>query len=84
MSRPTATQAATYIRDLVERVIFTFLQAFGAALVAGNWFDVAHLRDLSIVQAAGLAGIAAVLAVIKGLVAKAVSNRESASLAPGV
>jgi hypothetical protein len=84
MSRPTATQAATYIRDLVERVVFTFLQAFGAALVAGNWFDVAHLRDLSIVQSAGLAGIAAVLAVIKGLIAKAVSNRESASLAPGV
>lgn len=84
MSRPTVTQAATYIRDLVERVVVTFLQAFGAALVAGDWFNVAHLRDLSIVQAAGLAGIAAVLAVIKGVIAKAVSNRESASLAPGV
>lgn len=84
MIRPTADQAATYLRDLAERVLFTFLQAFGAALVAGGWFDVAHLRDLSIVQTAGLAGIAAVLAVIKGLVAKAVSNRDSASLAPGV
>jgi hypothetical protein len=84
MPRPTATQAATYIRDLVERVVFTFLQAFGAALVAGGWFDVAHLRDLSIVQSAGLAGIAAVLAVIKGVIAKAVGNKESASLAPGV
>lgn len=83
-TRPTANQAATYVRDLVERVVFTFLQAFGAALVAGDWFNVAHVRDLSIVQTAGLAGIAAVLAVIKGLIAKAVSNRESASLAPGV
>lgn len=80
----TPGQAGKYVKDLAERVGFTFLQAFGAALVAGDWFNVAHLRDLSIVQTAALAGIAAVLAVFKGLIAKAVSNRNSASLAPGV
>jgi hypothetical protein len=76
--------AGRYIKDLAERVFFTFAQAFGATLVAGGWFEVDAITDLSIVQKAGVAGIAAVLAVIKGVIAKAVSNRESASLAPGV
>ena len=80
----TTRQAGTYARDLAERVFFTFVQAFGAALVAGGWFDIAQIRDLSIVQKAAVAGIAAVLAVIKGLIAKAVSRPDSASLAPGV
>jgi hypothetical protein len=78
------TTKATYIRDLVERILATFVQAFLAALVAGNWFDVTHLRDLSIVQAAGLSAIAAVLSLVKGLVAKGIGNRDSASAAPGV
>ncbi len=80
----SARQAAMYLRDLAERVLMTFLQAFGAALVAGGWFDIAQIRDLSIVQKAALAGIAAVIAVFKGLIAKAVSRPDSASLAPGV
>jgi hypothetical protein len=84
MPRPTATQAATYIRDLVERVGATFVMAFLAALIAANWFDISHIRDLSVVQDAAYSGIAAVLSLIKGLVARAVSNRQSASLAPGV
>lgn len=76
--------ATTYVRDLIERIASTFVQAFLAALVAGNWFDVAHLRDLSIVQAAGLSAVAAVLSLVKGLIAKRISNRNSASVAPGV
>lgn len=76
--------ATRYIRDLIERVVMSFLTAFLGTLVAGGWFDVAHVRDLSAVQAAALAGIAAVLSLIKGIIAQWVSNRNSASLAPGV
>lgn len=81
---PSRDVAAKYARDLVERVVATFAQAFLGALVAGNWFDVAHIRDLSIVQTAGVAGLVAVLALIKGVVAKLISRDDSASLAPGV
>jgi len=83
MASPIKTKA-TYIRDLVERVASTFVITFLGTLVTGGWFDIAHIRDTSALQAAGLAAIAAVLSLIKGLVAKFVANRDSASLAPGV
>jgi hypothetical protein len=82
--RPTVSQASKYIRDLVERVAATFAQAFLAALVAANWFDIAHIRDLSVLQTAGVAGIASVLALIKGLIAARLARKDTASLAPGV
>ena len=83
-NRPTASQVGSYAKDLAERVIVTFLQAFGATLVAGGVFDVSGVRNVSAWQAAGVAGIAAVLSLIKGLVAKLVSKKDSASLAAGV
>lgn len=83
MASPIKT-TGTYVRDLVERIATTFAVAFLGTLVTGGWFDVSHIRDVSALQAAGLAGAAAVLSLIKGLVAKWVSNRDSASLAPGV
>lgn len=83
MATPIKT-GTTYLRDLVERILSTFVQAFLGGLVAGNWFDVAHIRDLSVVETAGVAGLIAVLSLIKGLVAKFVADRDSASLAPGV
>lgn len=81
---PTLVGTQKYVRDLVERVAATFLQAFLAALLAGGFFDLAHIRDASALEAAGVAGLAAVLSLVKGLVAKAISNRDSASVAPGV
>ena len=82
--RSTAAGAGRYAIDLLERVAATFVQAFLGALVAGGWFDIDGIRDMSIVQTAGVAGIVAVLAVVKGVVAKFVSDRNSASLASGV
>ena len=75
------TQRA-YVVDLVERVVWTFLQAFGAQLVASGWFTVAGVVDLSIVQKAAIAGLAAVLSLAKGVVAKAVGSPDSAQLVP--
>lgn len=83
MATPIKT-GATYVRDLVERIAATFVVTFLGSLVAGGWFDLAHIRDASALQDAALAAIAAVLSLVKGLVAKWVSNRDSASLAPGV
>jgi hypothetical protein len=80
----TLTETATYVRDLFERAAATFVQAFLAALVAANWFDLSHIRDLSVLQTAGVAGLAAVLSLVKGAIAKLIGNRDSASLAPGV
>lgn len=83
MASPIRTKAL-YLRDLAERIVSTFVVAFLGALVAGGWFDLAHIRDASAVQDAALAGVAAALSLVKGLAAKWVSNRDSASLAPGV
>lgn len=83
MASPIKSKA-TYVRDLAERIGSTFVVTFLGTLVTGGWFDVAHVRDVSALQAAGLAGIAAVLSFVKGLVARFVADRDSASLAPGV
>lgn len=73
-------KAKTYAADLVERVAWTFLQAFGASLVASEWFTPGGLRDMSFLSAAGIAGLAAALATVKGLIAKKVGNPDTAAL----
>jgi len=83
-SAPTPGQAATYAKDLAERVAATFAEAFAGTLVAGGWFQIDQITNLSVPKKAAVAGIVAVLAVLKGIVAKAVSRKDSASLAPGV
>ncbi|MFD9368768.1 hypothetical protein ACFWA6_13840 [Streptomyces sp. NPDC060020] len=70
--------AATYGRDLVERVISTYLQAFIGALV------VTQPLDLGMWRTAALAGVAAAVSLVKGLVARWRDVTNSASLAKGV
>jgi len=82
---PTRDAAGRYARDLAERVIWTFLQSFAGALVTGGVLDgVSGVADITGWQAAGLAGVAAVISLIKGLAAKFVGRADSASTAPGV
>jgi hypothetical protein len=81
----TRVQAASaYATDLAERVAATAGETFLATLVASGWFDVQGITDTSLLQKAGIAAIAAGLAVLKGAVAKWVGDRRSASLAPSV
>ncbi len=70
----------TYAKDLAERVVWTFLAAVGSFAVANpaGWLEV------STWQAAGLAGAAAVVTLLKGLGARYVGSRNSASTARGV
>ncbi|MFE7347534.1 hypothetical protein [Streptomyces fimicarius] len=70
--------AKTYARDLAERVLSTFLQAFVGALV------LAQPLDLHMWQAAAAAGVAAAGSLLKGLVARWRDVTNSASLAKGV
>ena len=60
-----------YVKDLAERVIATFLGAFIAVF---------SVSDLSSAKAAALAGVAAVLALVKGLIASKVGTEGTASL----
>ncbi|MFJ2303746.1 hypothetical protein [Streptomyces sp. NPDC087787] len=70
--------AGTYGRDLLERVLSTFLQAAIGGLV------ITQPLDGSMWYAAGAGGVGAVLALGKGLVARWRDVTNSASLAKGV
>lgn len=56
--------------DIVERCAWTFAQAFLAVFA---------VTDVSSARAAAVAGAAAVLAVLKGVVASRVGDHDSAS-----
>ena len=66
-----------YYRDLAERVIATWAQAFIAALLI-EWNS--DSIDLSVVHTAALAGIPAALAVLKGAIAGLVGDPDTAAL----
>lgn len=70
--------ASTYARDLAERTLTTFLQAFLAGVV------VTQPLNGSMWYAALSGGIGASLALLKGLAARLRSLTNSASLAKGV
>jgi len=70
--------AKTYAHDLLERVLTTFLQAGIAGIV------VTQPLDGSMWYAAGAGGVGAVLALVKGLLARVRDVTNSASLAKGV
>jgi hypothetical protein len=70
--------AASYGRDLLERVLATFLQSFIGGVV------VTTPLDGSMWYAALAGGVGAVLALGKGLVARWRDVTNSASLAKGV
>ncbi|MFE1264396.1 hypothetical protein ACFW5X_28200 [Streptomyces albogriseolus] len=72
---------ATYVRDLVERIVWTFLAAAGAVALAAGPGD---MFSASFWETVGAAGIAAVGSLVKGLVARFVGQRNSASTAPSV
>ncbi|MFC5144304.1 hypothetical protein [Streptomyces aureoversilis] len=73
--------AKTYAVDLAERVVWTFLLAAGSvALAAGP----ADMFNLSFWQTVGTAGIAAAGSLLKGIIARAIGDPNSASTAPRV
>ncbi|MEV4335776.1 hypothetical protein [Streptomyces sp. NPDC049590] len=73
--------AGTYAKDLAERVVWTFLGASGAVALAGGPAD---MLSISFWEGAGTAGLAAVVALVKGLAARLIGPKNSASSARGV
>lgn len=65
-----------YFRDLLERVLSTF--AAGALAVLGT--NAADLTDLGLWKGAALAGAAAVVSLLKGVLAKAKGDPDTAGL----
>lgn len=73
--------ARTYVIDLVERVLATFVvTAAGVAVAAGP----ADMFSASFWETVGAAGVAAAASLVKGLLAKGIGNTQSASAAPRV
>ncbi|MFF1468076.1 hypothetical protein [Streptomyces mirabilis] len=66
--------AETYARDLFERVVNTAAAGFLAAFIP------AQAADASMWYAAGGAAVGAVYSLIKGMVARAIGDPNSASL----
>ncbi|MEV5659787.1 hypothetical protein [Streptomyces flaveolus] len=73
--------ARTYAVDLLERVVWTFLGAAGAVALAGGPAD---MLSVSFWQGAGTAGLAAAVTLLKGIAARVVGAKNSASTAPSV
>lgn len=79
MTIPSKTIAVAYAKDLAERIVMTWVQAFLGTLVVSGWFSVDAVTNLSIAQKAAVAGVAAVIALVKGLVVKAVGIGDPAT-----
>ena len=73
--------AATYGRDLAERVVWSFLGGTTAVITAAGPADMFHA---SLWQAVGAGGIAAAVSLLKGLAARYRGATFSASSAKGV
>jgi hypothetical protein len=70
---------ATFLRDLAERVIATYVQAFLGLLVAGTF-----TLNISTFKAAAIAAIPAAFSAAKGVIASRVGSPGSASLDPSL
>jgi hypothetical protein len=79
VSQYDAQMRKRYLLDLLERVGWTAAQAFLATLIASGFFSVDNVTDLSILQKAGVAALAAVLSLAKGLAARAVGSPYTAA-----
>ncbi|MEU3667526.1 hypothetical protein [Streptomyces virginiae] len=71
----------TYAKDLAERVLWTGAVAVGGVLVASGPADMLHA---SFWQSVGAAGIIAAGTLVKGLAARLIGDKNSASTAKGV
>jgi hypothetical protein len=82
MSSTTAIKTAqTYAKDLAERVIWTFLLAAGGLALAAGPGD---MLNVSFWKTVGVGGLAAVGSLLKGVLARVIGDRNSASTASGV
>jgi hypothetical protein len=77
----TLRTARTYARDLAERVLATFVATLAGVLVAAGPAD---MFNLDFWEGAFAAALAAAGSLLKGVLARVVGDKNSASAAPGV
>lgn len=70
-----------YTMDVLERVVWTFIQAF-AATYAASGLDVGGVNDMDVKQKLAIAALAGAAALIKCLVAKSVGSPNTAATLP--
>ncbi|MFD9564335.1 hypothetical protein [Streptomyces sp. NPDC059994] len=80
-ARAIVRTGATYAKDVAERTLATFVVTAGGVAVAAGPADVLHA---SFWQTMGAAGLAAAGSLLKGMLARAIGDKNSASTAPGV
>lgn len=68
----------SWFTDVVERLLFTFIEAFVSALLVGTSYN------LSILRSAALAGLAAALSVLSSMLSASKPAISPASLVSGV
>ncbi len=73
--------AGTYAKDLAERTVWTFLGGSTAVIVAAGPAD---MFRAGFWQAVGAGGLAAAFTLLKGVAARVIGEKNSASTAPGV
>lgn len=73
--------ASTFAKDLGERVVWSFVGASSAIAVAAGPADMFHA---SFWQTVGAGGLAATVSLVKGIAARALGDKNSASTLPGV
>lgn len=78
MTAQFETDPKSWVRDAIERVLVTAVEAFLATLIAAHALDVVAFQSAA--NAAVVAGIGAAGALVKAVAAKYVGNPESASL----
>lgn len=86
------TISKRYLLDITERVAWTFVQAFAAVwlipviaeiLSGGTLASVwSHVADTSVLDKAAIAGLAGVLSMAKGLLARTIGDHRSAATLP--
>lgn len=76
-----STTVRTYAVDLAERVLATFVASAAAIALAAGPGD---MFSASFWQTVGAAGIAAAVSLLKGVLARSVGDKNSASAASGV
>jgi uncharacterized PurR-regulated membrane protein YhhQ (DUF165 family) len=90
-ARGAMPAARRFVHDAIERTaatfVFTFLAVWASPVLAGGvsadkTWD--YMTDPSILQKGYVAAVAAVLTLLKAMVAKQMGNRDSASLDPEV
>lgn len=84
VSKPPMSAKEKYLLSVGERVLSTFVQAFLGVVLVSAWFTNGGLGEsrVSILDKAAVAGVAAVLSLIKNLAGGFVGNSATPSWLP--